>query len=60
MKQQERRPMAAVLRKFAMQAGSGIYYGVRATAARGGKQVPAGAVNCAPIESGLRKIAGPL
>ena len=52
--------MAAVLQKFAMQAGSGIYLGVRATAARGGKRVPAGAVNCAPIESGLRKIAGPL
>lgn len=52
--------MAAVLRKSAMQAGSGIYCGVRATAAWGRKQVTAGTVNSAPIESGLRKIAGPV
>jgi len=53
--------MAAVLQKFAMQAGSGIYLGVRATAARGGKRVPAGALNSSePIESGLRKNTGPV
>ena len=52
--------MAAVLREFAMHAGSGIYCGVLATAAWGGKQVAAGTVNSAPIESGLRKIAGPV
>jgi hypothetical protein len=52
--------MAAVLRKFAMQAGSGIYCGVRATAAWGGKRGPAGALNGEPIESGLCKIAGPV
>jgi hypothetical protein len=52
--------MAAVLREFAMHAGSGIHYRLRATAARDGKQVPVGAVNTAPIESGLRQIAGPV
>jgi hypothetical protein len=60
MKQQERRPMAAVLRKFAMQSGSGICLGVRATAARGGTQVADGALTNEPVESGLRKNTGPV